>query len=846
MGIDILTDAMRSAGRLDRAAMVRRSRAKRPAGKNNNGGFAKHVGSMIESLVQDVRDASRSLRHNPGFSAVVIFILALGIGANVAMFSVTNAALLKALPFPDPGRLVAGRATWSGRIGPSVSIPDYRDYRDGSNVFEELALIRGGAGGHTILGAEQPERATGLRVSANFFETLGVGPLLGRGFSPDEGEPGAPDVAVLSFGYWQRRFGGSPEVVGSSLTIDGLPTTVVGVMPAGFHLLHDVDFWRPNRERGARSSHSWIIVGRLKRGVSLEQAQSQMDMISVQLQEAYPETNENKALLITDLQAALSERYRVGLMLLLGTIGLVLLIACGNIASLLLARGSTRTTELSVRAALGASGIRLARLLFVENLLLAAVACVFGVALAVWLQGLILAVLPLDLLGIQKLGISVPVLTFALLVLLGTALLFGGFPALAGSRANPAVHLNGALRPSAGGGSTRLRSGLVVLQVAVSAVLLVSAGLLLRSFAGLTDVDVGFETENVLTAEVRLPVTDYPDARSRNQFFAGLLEDIRAIPGVESASAINKLPIRSPWMNWGVWNPEHPPTGLSDWQSAYSRAVLPGYFDTMGIPLLGGRDIEAGDDREAPRVVVINDVMARGLYPDQDPLGQDVVVEMGAVEPTPLRIIGVVGDARVNMIAMEPRFQVYFSQAQMGYQSMSLAIRATVNPTSVVGPLRSALASRDRNVPLANMTTMEEILSDSIAATRVINVTLAIFAAVAMFLAAIGLYGVVAYNVARRLHEIGIRIALGATGASVVQLVFRKAMLLVTIGLALGLAGAAALTRLLRQQLFGIEPTDAFTYVGVCICFLLIGTLACLLPALRAVRVDPVEAFREE
>ena len=801
---------------------------------------------MIDSMSGDLRDAIRCVRRSPGFSALVVLILAIGIGANVAMFSVTNAALLKALPFPNPDRMVSGRATFNGRINPSVSIPDYRDYRDRSDVFESLALFRGGSDGHTILGGEVPERASGLRVSVNFFETLGVRTLLGRGFLEEEGEPDGPAVVVLSHGYWQRRFGGSTDVLGSSLPIDGVPNTIVGVMPAGFHLMLDVDFWRPNQWEGARGSHSWLIVGRLKAEVSLEQAQSQVDVISIQLQEAYPETNETKALLVTDLQDSLSEGYRVGALLLLGAIGLVLLIACGNIASLLLARGSVRTKELSVRAALGASGPRLARLLFAESFLLAAVACVLGIALAVWLQGVILAFMPLDYLGIERVGVSAPMLLFAIVLSLGSALLSGGVPALFGSRTNPAQQLNGAIRVSAGGGSTRLRSGLVVLQVALSAILLIGAGLLLRSFASLSDVDVGFETDNLLTAEVRLPAADYADFTSRAQFFTGLLEDVRAIPGVLSASAINKLPIRSPWMNWGVWNPENPPTGSTDSRSAYSRTVLPGYFETMDIPLLAGRDIEDGDISELPRVIVINEIMARTLYPDQNPIGLQVAVNMGAVDPMLMRIIGVVGDARVNMIALEPGFQMYFSEAQMGYTTLSLAIRTQGDPDVVVGPLRSALSNRDSNIPLANVSTMEEILSDSVAATRVINVTLAIFAAVALFLAAIGLYGVLAYQVARRLHEIGVRIALGATSSNVVRLVFQKGMLLVALGLGLGLIVALWATRLLEQQLFSIVSTDPATYIGVAVCFVFVGAMACMVPAMRAVRIDPVEAFRGE
>ncbi len=845
-GFDILADTIGSAARQRRALLAHGNRASVSGGVNDPSASRKGVRGMIDSMLGDLRDAIRCVRRSPGFSALVVLILAIGIGANVAMFSVTNAALLKALPFPNPDRLVSGRATFNGRINPSVSVPDYRDYRDRSDVFESLALFRGGSDGHTILGGEVPERASGLRVSANFFETLGVRPLLGRGFLEEEDEPDGPAVVVLSHGYWQRRFGGATDVLGTSLTIDGVPNTIVGVMPTGFHLMLDVDFWHPKQWEGSRGSHSWLIVGRLNAGVSLEQAQSQMDVISVQLQEAYPETNETKALLVTDLQDALSEGYRVGALLLLGSIGLVLLIACGNIASLLLARGSARMKELSVRAALGASRTRLARLLFAESFLLAAAACCLGIALAVWLQGVILAFMPLDYLGIDRVGVSAPMLLFAVVLSLGTALLSGGVPALFGARTNPAKQLNGAIRVSAGGGSTRLRSSLVVLQVALSAILLIGAGLLLRSFASLSNVDVGFETDNVLTAEVRLSATDYADFASRSMFFAGLLENIRAIPGVLSASAINKLPIGSPWMNWGVWNPEFPPTSSSDSRSAYSRTVLPGYFETMGIPILAGRDIEDGDVQELPRVVVINEVMARTLYPDQNPIGLELAVPWGAGDPMLIRIVGVVADARVNMIALEPGFQMYFSEAQMGYTTLSLAIRTQGDPDMVVGPLRSALSNRDSNVPLANVTTMEEILSDSVAATRVINVTLAIFSAVALFLAAIGLYGVLAYQVSRRLHEIGVRIALGATSSKVVRLVFKKGMILVALGLGLGLIVAVWATRLLEQQLFSIVSTDAVTYFGVAVCFVFVGVLACLVPAMRAVRIDPVEAFRGE
>lgn len=383
---------------------------------------------MFDSLMRDARDALRSVRRSPGFSALVILILAAGIGANVAMFSVTNAALLKALPFPDPDRLVMGRTTWNGRLGPSVAVPDFMDYRDRSNAFESLGTILGASFGFAITGTQEPEWAEGTLVSVNLFRTLGVSPQVGRDFTEDEGEPDAPLVAMISDGYWQRRFGGTGDVVGSILTIDGDPFTIVGVLPAGFHLLHDVDLWLPMRERGSRASHSWLLVGRLGRSVSIEEAQSRVDVISAQLADAFPETNENKALLLTDLRAAMGEQYRLGLMLLLGAIGLVLLIACANVASLLLARSSTRRVELSVRAALGASRGRLARQLLAESLVLAICAALLGFVIALWLQNLIVALLPLDRLGIHTVGVSLPMLLFTLGLSIGTALAFGGGP----------------------------------------------------------------------------------------------------------------------------------------------------------------------------------------------------------------------------------------------------------------------------------------------------------------------------------------------------------------------------------------------------------------------------------
>jgi predicted permease len=533
-------------------------------------------------------------------------------------------------------------------------------------------------------------------------------------------------------------------------------------------------------------------------------------------------------------------------LLLTGAIGLVLLIACVNIAGLLLARGSTRSRELSVRAALGASRGRLARQLFAESVLIAVAAGSLGVVLAAMFQNLVLTFLPLDSLGISEVEISSSMLLFALVLSLGTALIFGGAPALSGARANPARDLTGGTRTSAHSGATRLRSGLVVLQVALSVVLLIGSGLLIRSFARLRDVDMGFETEQLLTADVRLSPTEYPDQAARVQFFENLLDDIRAIPGVLSASAINKLPIRSPWMNWGVWDPDNPPQDRSESRSAYARWVLPGYFDAMRIPVLSGRDVRVTDGPDTRPRLVISEAMANWFFPNQEAVGQDVALNFGATEPMKLEVVGVVGDVRVNTVAGDPGFTMYFPHAQVPDNAMSLTVRTQGEPAAIVAAIRGAAQARNPNIPLANVATMEQIISRSISASRALNMMLTLFAVVALLLAVIGLYGALAYHVAQRVHEIGVRVALGASSGNVVQLVLQRGLWLVAAGIALGVPAAAGATSLLQQQLYGVEPTDPVTFVGVSVCFALVGTLACLMPAVRAMRVGPLTALQAE
>jgi predicted permease len=529
---------------------------------------------------QDIRYGARSLLRARGFSVVIVLILAVGIGANVAMFSIIDSAMLRPVAYPEPERLVLGRKTVNGELNPPVSAQDYWDYRDLSTSFESLEAYVGFTNSYTI----------------GLFPTLGINPQLGRHFAADEGLEGAPDVAIISYGYWQRRFGGSPDALGGTLMVDGEPYTIVGVMPAGFRIGFDVEIWLPMRPDSPyteqRRWHNWLLVGRLGTGVNIEQAQADVDVISAQLEAQYPDSNTGKGLLLTDLREAVVESYRSSLLLLMGAVALVLLIACGNVAGLLLARGSTRRAELSLRTALGASGPRLMRQLLTESLVLAVVGGIMGTLLANWLQDLLVRPVSLGLPNALRADMSGTALGFALLVSLATGLLFGALPALRLARFDVVEDLKSGARATDAGGA-RFRSGLVVVQVAITIMLLIGAGLLIRSFARVTGVDPGFESANLLTAELRLTGTEYSDLERRIHFYTDLREQLQAIPGVEGVAIADRLPIRDPG-NWLItYAADNPPLDPAEYRGAPFRVVMRGFHETMGIPLLAGRGIEA-------------------------------------------------------------------------------------------------------------------------------------------------------------------------------------------------------------------------------------------------------------
>lgn len=799
-------------------------------------------------LWQDVRYAFRALGRAPGFTIVVMVILAVGIGANVAMFSILDTAMLRPLPYSHPERLVLARTTFDGRPNWTSSAPDYFDWRDMSTSFEQLAASWGFTRNHTITGGEEPEQIPGIIVSVNFFPALGVSPLRGRGFGPDEALEGAPNVAIISHGYWQRRFGGSAEALGTTLTIDGFPHEVIGVMPAGFRFYYDVDVWRPMRPDsdfiGARRFHNWLLLGRLNAGVTMEQAQSEVDVISAQLEAEYPDSNEGKALLLTSLPEAMVEGYRQGLLMLMAAVALVLLIACGNVAGLMLARGSARRSELSVRAALGASSARLIRQLLTESLVMALVGGVAGTLLASWLQPFFLQLLAVDPPAGSSTALRTSVLFFAVVVSVATGVLSGIVPAIRTSRSDLIDDLKSGVRSTDAGG-TRFRSGLVVVQVALSIVLLVGAGLLVRSLAGVMAVDIGFDASDLLTAEIRLPSTDYADAERRIQFYTNLVESVNAIPGVEGAALINQLPIRNPGNNIYVHDEEYPPLDPSEIRSAFIRSVLPGYFETMDISTLSGRVIEATDVSGGPPVLVISQTMADSIFPGRDPIGRRAVIDFG--EPVSFEVIGVVEDVKMtSLLAMTPFPTMYASYLQVPYLNMGIAVRTAVEPQSIAGSLRNTVWDLDPDIPVADVRTMEDVIAGTLVARRVRTVALALFSGVALLLAAVGLYGVLAFWVTRRRHEIGIRVALGANSADVVEMILKRGIMLVVIGLVLGLVGAFGATRLLEDMLFNVDPIDPATFALVSLFFTIVAIIACLLPAWRALRVDPVIALQAE
>lgn len=807
---------------------------------------------MLETLIQDLRYGVRVLFKHPGFTLVAVLTLALGIGANTAIFSVVNALMLRPLPYPDPERLV-----WVEEVTPTdKSQPawgaHFLTWQAQSQTLAGIAQVNGAT--RTLTGAGEAERVTVGEVSASFLPLLGAQPLPGgRNFSAAEDAPGGERVALLSHALWQRRYNGEPTIVGRSITLNDANYIVLGVLPADFRFSSPFDVWtplalNPVTELAGPTQSFQTTVARLKPGVSLEQARVEMDTLRQGYEATRPEAKLRIAgrTRLVPLREHLLGETRRALLVLLGAVTLILLMACANVANLLLARAVTRQKELALRAALGASRWRLVRQMLTECLLLALAGGAAGLLLATWLAGLLGSLISTDTIGglarVTTITIDLRVLGFTLLVSLLTGLLFGLFPALQLSPPN----LNDSLKEggrSSGFHSRKLRSALLVSEVALAIVLLVGAGLLIRSFVKLLNVDPGYRAENLLTAWIALPPR-YRDNAQRVQFYEQVLQRLASLPGVASVGATSHLPLTGYNMGSRLRVEGRSPQPGEQEPSAPVARVNPAYFRTMGISLRAGRLFNDGDAQDAPSVALLSESLARKLFPKADPLGKRLNVGGSGAEWT--TVIGVVNDLRYSGLDQQVEQAVYLSYWQMPRAGMALVLRATVEPASLAPALRNAVREVDPTLPSYDVLTMNERLFNSFAARRFNLLLLGGFATLALLLAGVGIYGVLSYVVTQRMHEIGIRMALGARGADVMRLIIRQGMTLVAFGVALGSLGAVALTRLMASLLFGVSATDPPTFIAVVSLLTLMALVACWIPARRATQVDPLIALRNE
>jgi len=806
-------------------------------------------GFIVKDSWHDIRFASRTFRRSPGFTLASVLVLAIGIGAVTLMFSLLNSVVLRPLPFEEPEQLVWISSMNEARrvMSNSTSALDYWDYREQAGTLESVAAFLVFTPQAIITGRDEPERVPSTIVSYNFFSTLGITPQLGRSFLLEEERAGEQNVVVISYGFWQRRFGGDEAAVGTSMTINGEPYQIVGVMPQGFIFNNPVDLWFPMQSRvgftQSRGNNNFNLVGRLAAGVSIEQVQGQLQTIAQRIAEAYPETNEGWSVRLQSLHERFFAGARSILLIMFGLVSLVLLIACANVASLALARATTRISEIAMRFSLGADRRRVVRLLLTESVLISLLGGAVGLVLALLGMGALKSFGPGTLPRLQELGLDARVLGFAFLLSLATSILFGVVPALRGTR----LSLSDALRVGGMRGSSQAKSGfrsaLVITQVALSLMLMIASGLLVRSYLQLQGVDPGFMPQRLLQADVQLPSWKYQSNEEIEQAWSLVHQQVAAIPGVVSVGSIDQQPIRS----GGTWNTvypaDRPPTSTADRnQSAGDRRMISeGYFGTMGIPILAGRDFSALDGPNSTLVMIIGQTMAGRFFPDEDPLGKQMVLWGSNWD-----VVGVVGDVREFGLAADIPNVFYIPARQVGPQRLQLMVRTVGNATDMAPALREAVWEVDREIPIAGFQDMETRIANSLSQPRFRMILVALFAVVAVILAATGLYGVLAYFVRQRTRELGIRVAMGATSPSIIGLVLRKGMSLVAIGIVLGLTGGFAGARIVSSLLFNVSATDAVTYGGVSLCLVAVGLVACVVPALRAVRVDPQEVLRAE
>ncbi|HXD33037.1 MAG TPA: ABC transporter permease [Pyrinomonadaceae bacterium] len=806
----------------------------------------------MDSLLKDIRYGIRGLLKRPGISVIAIITLALGIGANSAIFSAVHALLLKPLPFPELDRVVAiwDKMPSHGVQHNEVTMANYLDWRAQGQSFDQLALYRWWS--TNLAGVEPPERIQGFLVTANFFDALGMKPILGRNFTAEENEPGKDAVAIVTHSLWQRRFGGDPNIVGKALKLNSITRTVIGVMPERFNFPKGAEIYAPiaitPELARSRGNHSYYVVGRLKPGVTRQNVQAEIDTISARLEQQYPETNTGWGANVYPIVKDTVRMYDTALWVMMGAVGFVLLIVCANVANLTLARASGRQKEIALRSALGASRWRVVRQLLTESMILALLGGGLGVLVAFWGIEALRVSNPGDAArfapGWFQLGINFNVLGFTLGLSLLSGIVFGLVPAWQVSSPN----LNNALKEGgrhASGGSHRVRSLLVVFEVALSLVLLVGAGLAVRSFLSLIKTSPGFDPDNVLTMNLVLPGAKYKEEQQSGAFYQDLVRRVKELPGIQSVGAVNYLPLggansSDSYLVEGL--PEPQPGQEIDGRY---RVCTPDYFQTMKIPILRGRAFTEQDKAGSTPVVIVNEALARKHWPGGDAIGKRIRFYGPPDRIQWMEIVGVVRDVK-HELNLEVTPEYYLPHAQDSWNSMVLVARTNVEPGSVSGQIRQQVSAMDKDQPVFDVHTMQEVRSMSVTMYTFSSVTLGIFAVIALLLAAIGIYGVMAFAVTQRTQEIGIRMALGARATDVLKLVVKHGMMLAGIGVLVGIGGAWILTRFMEGILFGVKPTDVLTFSAVSACLLFAALLACYIPARRATKVDPLVALRHE
>jgi len=814
----------------------------------------------FKSAVQDGRFAVRILTRNRGFTLVVLATIALGIGANTAIFSVVNAVLLRPFPFEDPERLVT---VWEsnpddGLTYMTAAPPNFADWREQSDSFEELAAFRS----RTFFfdQGEGPARIQGSSVTTGLFEALRVTPQIGRTITPEEDVEGADPVVILSYGFWSGRLGADPATIGSDILLNDTSHRVIGIMSPGFEFPPPIslegpapersELWVPlaiNEVEGSRQSHNLQVIGRMREGVTLEQARSELSVLAGRLQQQYPESNTGWTTVIEPLDEQVFGDLKTPLLLLLAAVGFVLLIACVNVANLLLARGAGRQRELATRASLGAGRSRLTRQLLAESLFLALMGGVLGLALAFIAVELLIVIAPQTIPRLHETSVDLNVAAFTLIISLVTGVLFGLVPALQGRKVNLSEQMReGGSRSGVAGRTSRFRSGLIVVEIALSLVLLFGAGLMLKSFRHLQGVDKGFEADNALTLRITMPAVRYAEDPALIAAYQEIEEQVSTLPGVVSAGFVYDIPLSADRQGTRLtFAGAPPPQSPSDYVLTNFTINTPGYFDAMGIEVRQGRDFTPGDQAESEPVAIVNRAFARSYIDSEDPLSKSFGDPGGG--DTPTRIIGVVDDVRHGDLATEATPVVYVPYYQNAWgRSMSLVVRTSGRPTEMLGAIRQRILAFDSAIPIYDVRTLREVVSNSIAEPRFTAILLGLFSVMALLLSLIGIYSLVRYSVSQRVQEIGIRTALGAVSSDIVGMIVWHGMKLTLVGIILGIGAALLLARVLVNQLFEVSTGDPLTLVIVPLLLSVSALAACYLPAMRAARVDPVRALREE